>query len=99
MTDASNLDIAMGRAARAADLINNELLRESFTLLSDSYTNAWKETKIEDVASREKLFLAVNIVGKVQEHLIKVLSDGKLAAAEVRAITEAAERKKRFGIL
>jgi hypothetical protein len=99
VNDESKLDIATGRAARAADLINNELLRESFTSLSDSYTNAWKETKIEDVASREKLFLAVNIVGKVQEHLIKVLNDGKLAAAQIREIAEAAERRKRFGII
>ena len=99
MTDESKLDQAMNRAARAQDLVNNDLLRESFTLLSLSYIDAWKGTKIEDVAAREKLFLAVNIVGKVQEHLNRVIVDGKLAAAELKEIAAAAERKKRFGII
>ena len=99
MTDESKLDQAMNRAARAQDLVNNDLLRESFTFLSNAYMDAWKGTKIDDVSAREKLFLAVNIVGKVEEHLVSVINDGKMAAAQVKEITEAAERKKRFGII
>ena len=99
MTDESKLDQAMNRAARAQDLVNNDLLRESFTFLSNAYMDAWKGTKIDDVSAREKLFLAVNIVGKVQEHLISVVSNGKLAMSELKEIADAAERKKRFGIM
>jgi hypothetical protein len=51
------------------------------------------------VSGREKLFLAINIVGKVRDHLTAVLSNGKLAAAELKALADTAERKKRFGII
>jgi hypothetical protein len=96
--DESKLDIAVGRAARAQDLIDNELLKEAFTTLEATYLKAWRETKIEDVMGREKLFLAVDLVGKVRDHFSIVINDGKLAMAEIKIITETAERKKRSGL-
>ena len=51
------------------------------------------------MAGREKLFLAINIVGKVRDHLTSVIANGKLAQAELKELAEAAERRKRFGIL
>jgi len=97
MTDESKLDVAVGRAARAQDLIDNELLAESFKTLEDAYIAAWRQSPIEDTAAREKLFLAVNVIGKVRDNLIAVLSNGKLAMAEIQQIAEAAERRKKFG--
>jgi hypothetical protein len=35
----------------------------------------------------------------VRDHLVAVLTNGKLAAAELKQIAETAERKKRFGII
>lgn len=92
--DIHKLDIAVGRAARAADLMRNEELTAAFKTLEDTYTQAWRSTTVDDVGAREKLFLAVNLIGKVQEHLAKVLANGRLAAHELRTIAEAAERKK-----
>jgi hypothetical protein len=94
MSDESQLDIAIGRAQRAQDLINNELLQEAFAAIEAAYLKGWRETKIEDVAGREKLFLAVNVVGKVKDHLASVLRNGTLAAAEIKQIADIAERKK-----
>jgi hypothetical protein len=65
----------------------------------ESYTAAWRTTLIDDVTAREKLFLAINIVGKIRDHLIAVVNNGTLAQAELRELLEAAERKKRFGLL
>lgn len=93
------LSQAASKAARAQSLLGNELLTEAFEALEASYTAAWRATLIEDVSGREKLFLAINIVGKVQDHLNAVVSNGKLAAAELKQLAETAERKKRFGIL
>jgi hypothetical protein len=94
MTNEDSLHVAVGRATRAGALLRDEMLAEAFTTLEAAYTAAWRSTKIDDVAGREKLFLAINIVGKVQEHLTKTVMDGQLAAAELRQIAEAAERKK-----
>lgn len=87
----------LARAAQAQDLLSSELLTEAFKSLEDSYTQAWRTSKVGDEAAREKLFLAINIVGKVKDHLTSVVNDGKLAQKELQALVEAAERKKRFG--
>ncbi|MGA7807152.1 hypothetical protein [Bradyrhizobium sp.] len=97
MTNEDQLHVAVGRAARAETLLRDELLTEAFKALEDAYMRAWRSTTIDDVAGREKLFLAINIVGKVQAHLASAVSHGKLAQAEINQIAEAAERRKRFG--
>lgn len=87
------------RALRARQLLDNELLAEAFASLEDAYAKAWRSTVIDDSAGREKLFLAINIVGKVREHLTGIVTNGKLAEAELKQLALLAERKKRFGVL
>jgi len=99
MTNEIKLDQAVAKGARAEALLDNELLSEAFADLESSYTSAWRTTAIDDVTAREKLFLAINIVGKVRDHLAAIVTNGKLAQAELKEIAQAAERRKRFGIL
>ena len=99
MSDESRLDQAVTDAARAQELLDNELLSEAFTGLEESYIAAWRATTIDDIAAREKLFLAINIVGKVRDHLATIVTSGKLAQAELNDLAQLAERKKRFGIV
>jgi hypothetical protein len=99
MTDENKLEQAIAKGGRAQALLDNELLGDAFTGLEDSYAAAWRTTAIDDVAAREKLFLAINIVGKVRDHLTSVITNGKLAQVELKEIAHAAERRKRFGIL
>ena len=99
MSDESGLDQAVTKAVRAQELIDNELLTEAFRTLEENYAAAWRATVIDDVAGREKLFLAINIVGKVRDHLNAVVANGKLAQAELKELAQIAERRRRFGIL
>lgn len=99
MSDENKLIRDAGRGVRARQLLDDELLAEAFKTLEDAYTLAWRNTTVDDAPAREKLFLAVNIVGKVRSHLGNAVTNGKLAAAELKEIADAAERKKRFGIL
>lgn len=99
MTDEIALQRAVNRAQQARDLLENELIKDAFKSLEDSYTAAWRGTTIDDVNGREKLFLAINVVGKVRDHLTKTVSNGSVAEAEIKDLRETAERKKRFGIL
>ena len=99
MIDESKLTQDAARATRAANLLGNDLLVEAFKGLEDAYTAAWRQTTIDDVMGREKLFLAINIVGKVRDHLTAIVSNGKIAQAELKALAETAERKKRFGLV
>jgi hypothetical protein len=95
----AQLGEAAAKALRAQDLLDNELLSEAFKELEDSYASAWRATGIEDVAAREKLFIAINIVGKVRDHLTSIVTNGKLAQAELKELARTAERRKRFGIV
>lgn len=99
MSDEDRLNRAAAKAARAQELLDNELLTEAFTGLESNYTAAWRATTIDDIAAREKLFLAINIVGKVRDHLTTVVTNGKVAQAELKELAQLAERKKRFGIV
>ena len=99
MTDEIALQRAVNRAQQARELLENELLKDAFKGLEDAYTAAWRGTTIDDVNGREKLFLAINVVGKVRDHLTKTVSNGSVAEAEIKELRETAERKKRFGIL
>lgn len=96
--DEDKLSKAAARGMRAQNLLDDELLAEAFKSLESSYTAAWRATKINQVGEREKLFLAINIVGKVRDHLHSAVTSGKLAAAELREIAETAERRRLFGL-
>lgn len=87
------------RGARAKALLENELLNEAFAGLEAAYIKAWRETHVMDQPGREKLFIAVGVVGKVKQHLEQIVSNGNLAAKELAELAGQAERKKRFGIV
>lgn len=99
MSDEDRLDQAAARAVRSQQLLDNDLLSEAFTALEQNYAAAWRATTIDDVGGREKLFLAINIVGKVRDHLGAIVANGKLAQAELKELAQVAERRKRFGIV
>ena len=62
------------------------------------YSAALFGTKPQDQIAREKLYLAVNVVRKVRDHIARVISDGKLAEKQLQEIATEAERKRRLGI-
>ena len=77
------LQAAVDRGQRAKTLLENELLQEAFKTLEDDYTAAWKTWPAADTAGRERLWQAVNVLGKVREHLARIVADGKLAQREL----------------
>jgi hypothetical protein len=86
------LESALARAARAQSLLSNELLAEAFEALDATYVKAWRMTPARDVAAREKLWQAVNVVGLVRDHLAKIVADGRLAQAELNMRAKMAPR-------
>jgi hypothetical protein len=95
VSDEFKLRADTDRAVKAAALLGSDLLQSAFTTLEDAYMTAWRSSPALDTEGREKLFLAINIIGKVRDHLTHVVTNGKLAAAELRTLAEAAERAKK----
>jgi hypothetical protein len=77
------LQAAIDRGQRAQELLDNELLRQAFKTLEDDYTAAWKTWPAADRDGRERLWQAVNVLGKVRDHLGRVVANGKLARREL----------------
>ena len=84
MTDKTEQDIARGK--RAEQLLNDDLLKEAFAQLRAEYIKGWEETGARDTDARERLWQALQIIGKVHTHLTSVLSNGKLAMHELQTI-------------
>jgi hypothetical protein len=70
----------------AAALIGNEFLWKQFDYLKEQYIAAWQVTPARDTDGRERLWQAVQVVGKVRDHLTKVLNDGKLAKQDIERL-------------
>lgn len=96
MVDEDKLSQDAARAARAQNLLDNELLKEAFASLRAQYSADLMGTTVDQQGARERLYLAHRIVGEVERHLITVVTDGKLAQRQLKALAEAAERKPRW---
>jgi hypothetical protein len=83
MSDENALIRAQARAAQAQELLDNEMLKDAFDTLRHAYLNAWETTHANDTDARERLFLAVNVIGKVRAHLTAIVNGGKLARREL----------------
>lgn len=64
---------------------------DAFAALRADYVKAWESTTARDTDARERLWQAVQIVGKVESHLRQMVETGKLAK---RQIDDIAGRKR-----
>lgn len=94
MIDETKLHKETSRAARAQQLLDNELLQEAFTKLRASYLAQWEATTVEEQLLREKYWLAHRIVNVVESHFSKIVSNGKLAQKQLNDMAALAELKK-----
>jgi hypothetical protein len=99
MIDEIKANQDMSRGARAKSLLDNELLNEAFNALEAAYVERWRQTHIDDERGREKLFIAVNVVGKVKAHLSTIVANGSVAAKQLDDLAREAARKKLLGIV
>lgn len=64
-------------------LLRDELLTEAFDTLRAEYLAGWEASPARDTDGRERLWLAVQVLGKVRGHLEQVVADGRLASREL----------------
>ena len=82
------LRLALQQAGHAESLLNSELLNATFEYLEAEYIKVWRIVPAKDTDAREKIWVAVNVIGKVRDHLKKVLIDGKIAKADIDRLTQ-----------
>ena len=74
----------ISRSNEAKQILESKLFQESLETLKKIYSEALLEkTGAKESDTREKLWIAYNVVGKVEQHLQTVIETGKLAAKQL----------------
>jgi len=60
-----------------------QLVGAAFETLKAEYVKAWEATALRDNDGRERLWQAVQIVGKVESHLRSIVANGRVAQKDV----------------
>jgi len=73
----------MDRGERAAALLRNELLQESFSYLEDQFITAWRESGVADTENRERVYQLLQALTALRGHIESVVMDGKIAKSSL----------------
>ena len=84
----------VSQANKVKQLFENPLLQESFDKLKKIYSDSLFNTGANEELTREKLWLAYNIVGKVEQNLKEILDTGKLASKQLEDFRKSIKNQK-----
>ena len=74
----------ISRSNQAKQIIENKIFIEAINSLKKLYSEALLEkTGAKESDTREKLCIAYNVVGKVEQHLQTLIETGKLAEKQL----------------
>ena len=74
----------MSRSSQAKQILQNELFKESFETLKKIYSEALLDrTSVNENEAREKLWIAYQVLGKVEQQFKEILETGKLAEKQL----------------
>lgn len=92
--DKDKLQEEVSQSNKAKQLFENPLLQESFDKLKKAYQDSLFSTGVKEQETREMLWLAYNIVGKVEQNLKEVIDTGKLASKQLEDFRKSIKNKK-----
>ena len=96
MIDEHKLHRDNSRALGARALLENDLFNEAIASIERDLIDAWKKTPSRDQDGRERAWTAIQQLGKIKGYVESVLTDGKMAAAQLKELAEDTERKRFF---
>jgi len=74
----------LSRSSQAKQILENSIFQESIDTLKKNYKDAlFEQTGVNDNTAREKLWLAYQVLGKVENHFKEILETGKLAEKQL----------------
>ena len=93
--DQARRSAEVSRSNQAKQILESELFKESVDTLKKIYSEALLEkTGAKESETREKLWIAYNVVGKVEQHLQSILETGKLAEKQLEIFRKDQQDKK-----
>ena len=89
-----NISERIYNADQAKLVLDNEAFKQAFEDIKQELTEQWKTSPARDQAGREKLWLMLKLLEKVEICLKSSLDSGKLAVKELEYQKSIAERAK-----
>ena len=90
----AKLQQELSQSNKAKQLLENPLFKESLDKLKKLYAESLFNTGAKETETREKLWLAYNIVGKVEQHIREILDTGKLASKQLEDFRKSIKNQK-----
>jgi len=85
MADEGRLREEIDRGAKASAIIQNPLFDETFSALRLRYATDWANTPPSEAEHRERLYIAINVLGEIYEHITAIMRTGDMAGQEIDA--------------
>ena len=93
--DQAQRSLEINRSSQAKQILEDKLFQESISTLKKIYSEALLEkTGAKESDTREKLWIAYNVVGKVEQHLKSILETGKLAEKQLDVFRQSQKEQK-----
>lgn len=89
-----NISERIYNADRARECLDNEAFQQAFKDIEQELTEQWKTSPARDPDGREKLWLMLKLLQKLQLCLTTSLDSGKLAAKELEYQESMAQKAK-----
>ena len=95
-----NLEQQRAKAERYMLWAKEDGLSDAIETIKQGYMKAIETSRPEDTAGRERCYIAMGIVNKIESHIQGVIGGGKVAQAKLKLVEqEELSRNKLFNIL
>ena len=92
--DQAKLQSEVSRSEKARLGLSNPIFVEAIENLKKLYSQSLLNTGVNEEATREKLWLAYQIVNKVEQHFIEIMETGKLAKKQLEDFRKSIDGQK-----
>jgi hypothetical protein len=93
-TDQTKLQSEVSRSEKARLGLSNPIFVEAIENLKKLYSQSLLNTGVNEQDAREKLWLAYQIVNKVEQHFIEIMETGKLSKRQLEDFRKSIEGQK-----
>jgi hypothetical protein len=93
-TDQTKLQSEVSRSEKARLGLSNPIFVEAIENLKKLYSQSLLNTGVNEQDAREKLWLAFQIVQKVEQHFIEIMETGKLAKKQLEDFRKSIDGQK-----
>lgn len=70
----------------AQNILESEVFKKTFINYKKELLESWEQTKPEDVALRESIYKAMQILPEVEKHLRIIINNGKISQKQIEKL-------------